>query len=42
MEAARTSEPPADFYQSTLRYKPEGSQLRSRRRKNLKSYSVIT
>jgi hypothetical protein len=40
MEAARTSETLVNFYQTTLRYKPEDSHLRTHRRQNLKSYKV--
>jgi hypothetical protein len=39
MEAARTSETSVNFYQTTLRYNPEDSHLRTYRRENLKSYS---
>jgi hypothetical protein len=38
MEAARTSETSVNFYQTTRRYNPEDSHLRSHRRENLKSY----
>jgi hypothetical protein len=38
MEAARTSETLANFYQTTRRYNPEDSHLRTHRRENLKSY----
>jgi hypothetical protein len=38
MEAARTSETLVNFYQTTRRYNPEDSHLRTRRRENLKSY----
>jgi hypothetical protein len=38
MEAARTSETLANFYQITRRYNPEDSHLRTHRRENLKSY----
>jgi hypothetical protein len=41
MEAARTSETLVNFYQTTRRYNPEDSHLRTNRRENLKSYSVI-
>jgi hypothetical protein len=41
MEAARTSETLVDFYQTTRRYNPEDSHLRTHRRENLKSYSVV-
>jgi hypothetical protein len=40
MEAARTSETLVNFYQTTRRYNPEDSHLRSHRRENLKSYLV--
>jgi hypothetical protein len=42
MEAASTSETSVNFYQTTRRYNPEDSHLRTHRRENLKSYSVIT
>jgi hypothetical protein len=38
MEAARTSEKLVNFYQTTRRYNPEDSHLRTHRRENLKSY----
>jgi hypothetical protein len=38
MEAARTSETLVNFYQTTWRYNPEDSHLRTHRRENLKSY----
>jgi hypothetical protein len=38
MEAARTSETLVNFYQTTRRYNPEDSNLRTHRRENLKSY----
>jgi hypothetical protein len=38
MEAARTSETLANFYQTTRRYNPEDSHLRPHRCENLKSY----
>jgi hypothetical protein len=38
MEAARTSETLVNFYQTTRRYNPQDSHLRSHRRQNLKSY----
>jgi hypothetical protein len=38
MEAARTSETLINFYQTTRRYNPEDSHLRTHRRENLKSY----
>jgi uncharacterized membrane protein len=40
MEAARTSETLVNFYQTTRRYNPEDSHLRTHRRENLKSYSI--
>jgi hypothetical protein len=40
MEAARTSEELVNFYQTTRRYNPEDSHLRTHRRENLKSYNV--
>jgi hypothetical protein len=40
MEAARTSETLENFYQTTRRYNPEDSHLRTHRRENLKSYLV--
>jgi hypothetical protein len=40
MEAARTSETLADFCQTTRRYNPEDSHLRTHHRENLKSYEV--
>jgi hypothetical protein len=40
MEAARTSETLANFYQTKRRYNPEDSHLRTHRRENLKSYLV--
>jgi hypothetical protein len=40
MEAARTSETSVNFYQTTQRYNPEDSHLRTHCRENLKSYSV--
>jgi hypothetical protein len=40
MEATRTSETLVNFYQSTRRYNPEDSHLRSQRRENLKSYLI--
>jgi hypothetical protein len=36
--AARTSETLVNVYQTTQRYKPEDSHLRTHRRENLKSY----
>jgi hypothetical protein len=38
MEAARTSETLVNFYQTTRRYNPEDSHLRTQPRENLKSY----
>jgi hypothetical protein len=38
MEAARSSEMLVKFYQTTRRYNPEGSHLRTHLRENLKSY----
>jgi hypothetical protein len=40
MEAVRTFESMVNLYQSTRRYNPEDSHLRTHRRKNFKSYSV--
>jgi hypothetical protein len=37
MEAARTSETLEKFHQTTRRYNPEDSHLRTHRRENLKS-----
>jgi hypothetical protein len=42
MEAARTSETLVNFYQTTRRYNPEESHLRTHRRENLKSYKFYT
>jgi hypothetical protein len=42
MEAARTSETLVNFYQTTRRYDPEDSHLRTHRRDNLKSYLEIS
>jgi hypothetical protein len=39
MEAARTFETLVNFYQTTRRYNPEDSYLRTHRRENLKSYN---
>jgi hypothetical protein len=36
--AASTSEPSANFYQTTRRYNPEDSHSHTRRRENLKSH----
>jgi hypothetical protein len=41
MEAARTSETSVNFYQTTRRYNPEDSHLRTHRRENLKSISNL-
>jgi hypothetical protein len=41
MEAAKTSETLVNFYQTTRRYNPEDSPLRTHRRENLKSYLKI-
>jgi hypothetical protein len=41
MEAARTSETLVNFYQTTRRYNPEDSHLRTHHRENLKSYTSI-
>jgi hypothetical protein len=38
MEAAMSSETLVNFYQTTRRYNPEDSHLRTNRRQNLKSY----
>jgi hypothetical protein len=38
MEAARTSETLVNIYQTTRRYNPEDSHIRTHRRENLKSY----
>jgi hypothetical protein len=38
MEAARTSETLVNVYQTTRRYNPEDSHLRTHRSENLKSY----
>jgi hypothetical protein len=38
MEAARTSETLVNFYQTTRRYNPKDSHLRTHHRENLKSY----
>jgi hypothetical protein len=38
MEAARTSETLVNFYQTTWRYNPKDSHLRTHRRENLKYY----
>jgi hypothetical protein len=39
LEAVRTSETLINFYQTTRRYNPEDSYLRTLRRENLKSYT---
>jgi hypothetical protein len=41
MEAARTSETLVNFYQTTRRYNPEDSHLRTHRRENPKSYYLL-
>jgi hypothetical protein len=41
MEAVRTSETLVNFYQTTRRYNPEDSNLRTHRRENLKSYLTL-
>jgi hypothetical protein len=41
MEAARTSETLVNFYQTTRRYNPEDSHLRTHHRENLKSYNKV-
>jgi hypothetical protein len=41
MEAARTSETLVNFYQTTGRYNPEHSHLRSHRRENLKFHLFV-
>jgi hypothetical protein len=41
MEAASTSDTLVNFYQTTQRYNPEDSHLRTRRCENLKSYKII-
>jgi hypothetical protein len=41
MEAAKSSEMLVNFYQTTRRYKPEDSHLRTHRLENLKSYSEV-
>jgi hypothetical protein len=38
VETASTSETLLNIYQTTRRYNPEDSHLRTRRRENLKSY----
>jgi hypothetical protein len=39
MEVARASETLVNFYQTTRRYNPEDSHLRTHRHENLKSYN---
>jgi hypothetical protein len=41
IEAVRTSETLVNFYQTTRRYNPEDSHLRTHRRENLKSYLAL-
>jgi hypothetical protein len=41
LEATRTSETLVNFYQTTRRYNPENSNLRTHRRENLKSFSQL-
>jgi hypothetical protein len=41
MEATRTSETLVNFYQTTRRNNPEGSDLHTRRRENLKSHQML-
>jgi hypothetical protein len=41
MEAARTSKTPVNFYQTTQRYNPEDSYLRTHRRENLNSSNFV-
>jgi hypothetical protein len=41
MEATRTSETLVNVYQTTRRYNPEDSHLRTHRRENLKSYKIV-
>jgi hypothetical protein len=41
MEAARTSETLVNFYQTTQRYNPEDSHLRTHHHENLKSYLTL-
>jgi hypothetical protein len=42
MEAARTTETLVNFYQTTRRYNPEDSHLRTHHRENLKAYDVLS
>jgi hypothetical protein len=41
METASIFEALVNFYQTTQRYNPEDSHLRTRRRENLKSYATL-
>jgi hypothetical protein len=41
MEAESTSETSVNFYQTTRRYNPEDSHLRTHRRENLISYYLL-
>jgi hypothetical protein len=41
MEAARTSETPVNFDQTTRRNNPENSHLHTRRRQNLKFHKIV-
>jgi hypothetical protein len=41
MDAGRTPETLVNFYQTTRRYNPEDSHLRTHRRENLKSYFML-
>jgi hypothetical protein len=41
MEAASATETSVNFYQTTRRYNPEDSHLRTHRRENLKSYLAL-
>jgi hypothetical protein len=42
MEAAKSSETLVNFYQTTLRYNPEDSHLRTHRRENLKTQTMLS
>jgi hypothetical protein len=42
MDAARTSETLVNFYQTTRRYNPKDSHLRTHRGENLKSYEEVS
>jgi hypothetical protein len=42
MESESTSETPVNFCQTSRRHNPGDNHLHTRRRKNLKSYYVIT